>query len=106
MLLEDPWAWQHQPSRQNHLVETIKVGQVLPGRGEGRGGEGRGGRMKETSPPEASASSPILIVPHVDSAVDGEPGPPHLREEAHGTVALQVCATAKNNNTRPGLTLL
>ena len=59
MLLEDPWARQHQPSRQNHLVETIKVGQVLPGReGEGRGGEGRGGegRGREDEGEEPSRS--------------------------------------------------
>ena len=58
-LLEDPGAGEHQPCRQNHLIEPIEVGQVLPGRGaEGRGGEGRGGegRGREGEGEESSRS--------------------------------------------------
>ena len=60
VLLEHAPFRQDQSHGQNNLVQSIKVGQVLP----------------------------VQVVPHVEGVVYGEPGPADLRHEAHTAVTL------------------
>ena len=62
MVLKDSQLGLHQSHTDHHLIESIKVGQVLP----------------------------IHITPHVDGVVNGEPCPANLRHDSHLTVALKV----------------
>ena len=62
MLLEDAWFWHDQPHADHHLIQPIKVSQVLA----------------------------IHIVPHVQGVVDGQPCTADLGHQTHPTVTLEV----------------
>ena len=63
MALEHSRPGRHQSGSQDDLTEAIKICQVLP----------------------------ILVVPHVDGAVNGQPRSLDLGHETHGTVTQHVC---------------